>query len=57
MYTSMAMVLTHTAVHLTLLLQEGRYALRAASVRGHLGIVKMLIKAGANVNQVCKVSK
>ena len=41
----------------SLVLQSGRSALRAASVHGHLGVVKLLIEAGANLNQVCKVSR
>ena len=40
----------------TFVLQDGRSPLYASSSRGHLEIVKTLIEAGANINQVNKVS-
>ena len=37
-------------------LQDGRSPLHMASQEGHLDVVKTLIEAGANINQVTKVS-
>ena len=39
----------------TFVLQDGRSPLFAASCNGHLGVVKTLLEAGANINQADKV--
>ena len=40
---------------MTFVLQNGQNSLYAASARGHLEVVKALVKAKANVNQCDKV--
>ena len=40
---------------MTVVLQDGCSPLYVASCNGHLGVVKTLLKAGANINQVNKV--
>ena len=42
-------------VIMTFLLQNGRSPLFTASGHGHLDVVKTLLEAGANINQVNKV--
>ena len=42
-------------VMMTFVLQNGCSPLYTASGKGHLGVVKTLLEAGANINQVNKV--
>ena len=37
-------------------LQAGQSPLKASCLKGHLGVVKLLIEAGANIHQVNKVN-
>ena len=40
----------------TFVLQNSTSPLKASCLKGHLGVVKTLIEAGANINQADKVS-
>ena len=42
-------------VMMTFVLQDGWSPLIAASLKGHLDVVKTLLEAGANINQAMKV--
>ena len=42
-------------VMMTFVLQDGCSPLIAASLKGHLDVVKTLLEAGANINQATKV--
>ena len=42
---------------ITVVLQDGCSPLYAASCNGHLDVVKTLLEAGANINQINKVQK
>ena len=44
-------------VMMTFVLQDGRRPLYIASHNGHLGVVKTLMEAGANISQTNKVGK
>ena len=47
--------LVQPLVMMTFVLQDGWSPLNAASFGGHLGVVKTLLEAGANINQVANV--
>ena len=50
------MIMKLSKILVGFVLQDGRSPLYMASQQGHLDVVKTLIEAGANINQVDKVS-